>query len=147
MGILKVIGLCYSTRHCCIDLKHMFLCLKELRGGEKHLPSNHCNIHFTYSAVSFNPVEFCYVIEFLVSQHLVFTDQIMKCTNQSIIFFQSLMYVFKKDLKYENLQLRSKWLIFKTAKLCLDSQILSMIWFCLNFNNDASINFMVKFSK
>ena len=53
------------------------------------------------------------------------------------------MYVFKKDLKYENLQLRSKWLIFKTAKLGLDSQILSVIW----FNNDASINFMVKFSK
>ena len=59
MGILKVIGLCYSTRHCCIDLKHMFLCLKELRGGEKHLPSNHCNIHFTYSAVSFSWVLLC----------------------------------------------------------------------------------------
>lgn len=88
-------------------------------------------------------VEFCYVIEFLVSQHLVFTDQIMKCTNQSIIFFQSSDVCFEEGFKIWELQLRSKWLIFKTAKLGLDSQILSVIW----FNNDASINFMVKFSK
>ena len=119
MGILKVIGLCYSTRHCCIDLKHMFLCLKELRGGEKQLPSNHCNIHFTYSAVSFNPVEFCYVIEFLVSQHLVFTDQIMKCTNQSIIFFQSFDVCFQEGFKIWEFATQVQVINFQNCKVGL----------------------------
>ena len=139
MGILKVIGLCYSTRHCCIDLKHMFLCLKELRGGEKHLPSNHCNIHFTYSAVSFNPVEFCYVIEFLVSQHLVFTDQIMKCTNQSIIFFSIIDVCFQEGFKIWEFATQVQVINFQNCKVGLgfSNSIYDLILFkfqqwCLN---------------